>query len=450
MFSASPTSVADFFCSSEYSAVSASVFAAMYGRPVVAAAAAASGLAEVLQERLGAGLVVGVRRHAEPVDRRVDRARADGRVDLREGEEVQVLLVVRELLVDEGAEDVEPGLLALQRLRRLLPGAAQRVRLVVGQQLGPRLEHVLDLGGVPRLLARHQRDVVVEPVDAHVQHVERAHGGPAVLVPERDRRQVRGLHRVHQRDHLVEGRRLGPAVLLEGRLPVEDRPRVVALRDEVLLAVVAGRRLLEGVRDALERPHVTDVADQAGLGEEPHPEAGEPGEDVVGVALQVGVDVLLEGVVVDRVDLDVDAGRLLEVGGHRVALLGEGGAALVRAEADGAGGALGRAGAATLLVAAARDERAADAEGGAAEQERAQHGAAGDRGAGDGGRDEAGEVLGLGLRTGHDVSFDEDPGSAPGTKLNGTEQIRSVLTVTVAPRFPEVKGCHQTATVPTL
>src|SRR3712207_8508994 len=52
------------------------------------------------------------------------------------------------------------------------------------------------------------------------------------------------------------------SVLLEDRLAVEDRPRVVALGHEVLLAVRGRRRLLEGVAHALDRPHVADVADQ--------------------------------------------------------------------------------------------------------------------------------------------------------------------------------------------
>jgi hypothetical protein len=52
---------------------------------------------------------------------------------------------------------------------------------------------------------------------------------------------------------------------------------------------------------------------QPALGEEPHAVAGEPGEDVVRAALQVTVDLLLEGVAVDRVDLD-RAARLLSLG----------------------------------------------------------------------------------------------------------------------------------------
>ena len=52
----------------------------------------------------------------------------------------------RELLEDEGAEQVHAGLLLLQRLRGLLPGAAERVGLVERQQLLPGVEDLLDLG----------------------------------------------------------------------------------------------------------------------------------------------------------------------------------------------------------------------------------------------------------------------------------------------------------------
>ena len=99
------------------------------------------------------------------------------------------------------------------------------------------------------------------------------------------------------------GRRV--PLLLPDRLAVEDRPRVVGLWREVLLAVVAGGRGLERVVDPVQRPDVTDVADQAAGGEELHPVAGEPGEDVVRAALEVVVDVLLERVVLDVVDRDL-------------------------------------------------------------------------------------------------------------------------------------------------
>src|SRR6185503_9682698 len=86
------------------------------------------GRAEVAEELLGRGLVLRVRRHHEAVDRGLDRRRPDRGVDLGEREEVQVLLVgaLGELLADEHAQHVHPGLLLLQRLRGLLPGAAQR------------------------------------------------------------------------------------------------------------------------------------------------------------------------------------------------------------------------------------------------------------------------------------------------------------------------------------
>ena len=52
-------------------------------------------------------------------------------------------------------------------------------------------------------------------------------------------------------------------------------------------------------------PDVVDGAEQILGGEELHPVAREPGDHVVRV-LQVGGDVLLEGVVVDLVELDRD------------------------------------------------------------------------------------------------------------------------------------------------
>ena len=140
MFSACPTSSTDFFCSSEYAT---GVGVGVRGDERQAGGRGGRGRlrgGEVRQERLGALLVVGVGRHAEAVDGGVDRAGADVRVDLREGEEVDVVLVVRELLVEERAQDVQAGLVLLQRLRGLLPGAAERVGLVVGQQLAPLVE----------------------------------------------------------------------------------------------------------------------------------------------------------------------------------------------------------------------------------------------------------------------------------------------------------------------
>ena len=79
----------------------------------------------------------------KPSNRRFDRAGAELGIHLRPGEEVQVRLVgLRELLADEVADRHHAGLLADQRLRGLLPGAAVGVRLVERQQLGPLREHV--------------------------------------------------------------------------------------------------------------------------------------------------------------------------------------------------------------------------------------------------------------------------------------------------------------------
>jgi len=52
-------------------------------------------------------------------------------------------------------------------------------------------------------------------------------------------------------------------------------------------------------------PDVVDGGGQAFLGEESHSVPGEPGERVLGGALKIRVDLVLERAVVDRVDLDL-------------------------------------------------------------------------------------------------------------------------------------------------
>ena len=183
-------------------------------------------------------------------------------VDLREREEVEILeCLALELLADEGAEHVHRRVL-VERLRRVLPRAAERALGVVRQQLAPGLEHGLDLGAVPRGLAGHQLHVEVVAVDAHVDVVERAHRGPAVLVAEGDRRHAVLLDLLAERLEVVQVRGRLVAVLLPDALPVEDRPRVVVERHEVLLAVEPGGGLLEGVGEAAADllPDVVDVA----------------------------------------------------------------------------------------------------------------------------------------------------------------------------------------------
>src|SRR6476469_67594 len=95
--------------------------------------------AEVLEQVLGTVGVAGPRGHHEAVDGRLDRVGAHRGVDLREREEVQVVTVgaLAELLADEQAERVHPGLLVQHRLRRLLPGPAERVRLVEREDAAP-------------------------------------------------------------------------------------------------------------------------------------------------------------------------------------------------------------------------------------------------------------------------------------------------------------------------
>ena len=220
------------------------------------------------------------------------------------------------LLADERPEQVHARLLVDHLLGAFLPRQAECALRGVRQDLTPLVEHGLHLRAVPRLLARHQPDVEVVAVDAHVQDVERAHRGPAVLVRERDRRDAVALHLLGERDELVPGLRNRVALLLEDALPVEDRPRVVVDRDEVVVPVQALRRRLHGRREVrLERrPHVVDRGQQPLLGEELHAVPGEPGEHVLWPALQVAVDLLLERVVVDRVDLDLGPGGLRERG----------------------------------------------------------------------------------------------------------------------------------------
>src|SRR5437868_2092642 len=72
-----------------------------------------------------------------------------------------------------------------------------------------------------------------------------------------------------QRDVVVPVLRGLVALLLERALPVEQRPRVVVDRHEVLLAVRAGRGGLERVGEAVQAaPDVADVLEVALLGEE--------------------------------------------------------------------------------------------------------------------------------------------------------------------------------------
>src|SRR6476620_863317 len=81
--------------------------------------------ADVAEELLGARLVLRALGHHVAVDGRLDGVRADGGVDLREVEEGQVVLLgtLAELLGDERPEQVGAGLLLLERLGGLLPGA---------------------------------------------------------------------------------------------------------------------------------------------------------------------------------------------------------------------------------------------------------------------------------------------------------------------------------------
>ncbi len=209
---------------------------------------------------------------------------------------------------------------------------------VVGEELGPLLEDGSHLRAVPGLLPGHQVDVELVAVDPHVDDVEGAHRGPAVLVRERDRRQAVGLHLLGERDELGPRLGSGVALLLPQGLPVVHGPRVVLVRHEVLVPVGACRGRLERRRH-LRRQRLPDVVDrrrEALRREELHPVAGEPREDVVRAALQVVVDVVLEGAVRKGVGLDVDSRRLGEQLGVREQRR-DPGVLFVRAERDGVG-----------------------------------------------------------------------------------------------------------------
>src|SRR2546430_2586981 len=324
------------------------------GRVALEVGVLRAGGAEELEQILAAGWVLGLRGQHEPVDRRLHRVDAVGRVDRREREDDHVVeLVLRRLQGDvRQAEHDEADLLLGEGRAALLPGTAERAGLVVVEKAGPQLEDVLDLVAGPRLLAGHQVDVELVPVGPHVQVVEGAHRRPAVLVGEAER----GgdpvlLHLLHERDELVPRTRRLVALRVEGALPVEHRPGVVVERHEVLLAVRACRRALEPLAEAGQpRPDIADVREEALLREELHAETGEPGGHVIRVGLQVPGDVRLVVVVRHGIDLDRVA-RLLLVGIHRVldALLGLR-VRVVGPEADGLLGATTTARAATAAA----------------------------------------------------------------------------------------------------
>jgi hypothetical protein len=212
----------------------------------------------------------------------------------------------------------------------------------------------------PRHLVLHQLDVVVVAVRAQVDDVERAERRPAVLVRERQRDQAVALHLLGQREELVPCRRDLVALGLEDALVVEDDPRVVVERHQVVLAVQPLGQALRGVVEVAADllPHVVDRAEQALRGEELQPVPGEPGGQRVRRALQVVADVVLERVVVDRVDADLHAGlagglldqRRERVLGRRIGVVG--------AERDrpGRAAAAGRRGTGRVVVAARGQE----------------------------------------------------------------------------------------------
>jgi hypothetical protein len=239
-------------------------------------------------------------------------------------------------------------------------------------------------------------------VDAQIQLVEGAHGRPAVLVGEGDRDQAVLLHLLGQRDQLVQGLGRLVAPVLPERLAVEEPPRVGGQGHEVLLAVLTGGGGLHGLAHPGDAaPDVADVAGQALGGEELHPVAGEPGEHVVGVALQVVVDVLLEGLVLDGAGLDRQSRLLLEGRGHLgVGLLGHL-VGLVGAE----GHLLGAAAAAAVAATAAGGQDAGERHGRAGAKGSLEEAAPAEAAHRRRRRDETGQVLGLRPGTGHVASL---------------------------------------------
>lgn len=180
---------------------------------------------------------------------------------------------------------------------------------------------------------------------------------PAVLVTEGERHQAVLLHLLGERPVLVKG--LGDVISLvpEHALPVEDGPRIVVVRHQILLAVQARRLFLQRIGESVEvPPKIADVGEQSLLREVLHTVAREPHEDIVRGALEIAVDVLLEVLVVDGIDPHRLLGLLLV----RLEGLGEG---LLRHGVRGVG--------------AHRDAAGAAAAGG--EQGREGHGARADR-----------------------------------------------------------------------
>ena len=167
-----------------------------------------------------------------------------------------------------------------------------------------------------------QIHVELVAVQAHVDVVEGAHGRPAILVGKLDGDDSVALHLLAQGLEFVEGGGDGVTLLRPEALAVEEAPGVVVVRDEVHFSVGACRSLLHGVRvvGANLLPHVVDGCQQALLGVVLHAVAGEPREGVVGTALQVRGDLVLEVVVGDHIGADGDAALLGE--GVRDGLVG--------------------------------------------------------------------------------------------------------------------------------
>ncbi len=241
----------------------------------------------------------------------------------REGEEVEVGQIGvagrLELLGNEHAEQVHAGGLLEEPLSSILPGPSGRASLVVRHEGLPLVEDGENLRIGPLVLAGHQVDMELVAVHAQVEDVEGTHGRPAILVAEGDRDEAVLLHLVAEGGEVGQGGRDRVALGREDALAVEEGPRVVVDRDEVLMAVVARGTDLEGVREVGgqgARPDVVDRGRETLSGEEAHAEAREPGEDVIRLGAEVARDLVLERAVVNGVDRDFDGGLGREGVGH--------------------------------------------------------------------------------------------------------------------------------------
>ena len=100
-----------------------------------------------------------------------------------------------------------PASPARQLRRRVLPRLADAAVGVEGRSSLHFSKTALTRRIGPTLVAGHQVDVELVPVEAHVEDVEGAHGRPALEVAERERDEPVGLHLLGEGDELLPRRR---------------------------------------------------------------------------------------------------------------------------------------------------------------------------------------------------------------------------------------------------